>query len=191
MSTSLVHEEIRGSVRVRLTVLEDSMVAEALRGNKVIAKSIAGHRGAIGPNSFKPQTSPLAKQLMSEVSDKASGVLRKSSFDLLIDELHAAKHRASGGLQKALAKARRVVLLAKAQSDPVPAPLRAAKLLLLARQHAEASYDPNAPIDDAVLRRVRAAAQRGTLTPDDVQAVQQAHSDGRALPTHVLRKMGG
>ncbi|MGD1327046.1 hypothetical protein ACNHE5_19395 [Pandoraea pnomenusa] len=191
MSTKLIHEEMRGGVRVRLTVLEHDMVAEALRGNEVIAKTIGGHGGAIGPNSFKPQTSPFARQLMNEVGDKASGILRKSNFDLLLDDLHSAKKRAGGGLCKALGKVRRVVLLAKAQRDLEPAPSRAAGLASRGRQHAEASYRPNEPINDAVLRRVLSAARSGRLTPDDVQAVQQARRDGRALPSHVLRKMVG
>ena len=182
---------MRGGVLIRLVVHEHNMVAEALRGGRVVAKSVGGHGGAIGPNSFKPQTSPFAQQLMNEVGDKASGVLRKSNFDLLLDDLHSAKKRAGRGLRKALGKARRVVLLAKAQRDSEPAPLRAAGLLSRGRQHAEASYRPNEPIDNAVLRRVLAAAQRGTLTQGDVQAVQRAHRDGRALPSHVLRKMVG
>ncbi|MGY3551181.1 hypothetical protein [Bradyrhizobium sp. USDA 4469] len=188
----LIHEEMRGGVRIRLTVLEHSMIAEALRGNTVIAKASSGHGGLLGPNSYRPQTSSLAKTLMEQAADKATGVRRKSNFDALVDDLRAAHRRAGGGLmKKALGMARRVVFFAKAQRDPEPASLRAAGLLSRARQHAEATYRPNAPVNDAVLRRVLAAAQSGVLTPDDVQAVQQAHRDGRALPSHVLRKMAG
>jgi hypothetical protein len=77
------------------------------------------------------------------------------------------------------------VLLLKAE----PASLRAAGLLSQARQHAEARYDPNAPVNDAVLRRVLAAAKRGVMTADDLQAVQDAHRTGLALPGSVLRKL--
>ncbi len=186
----LIHEEMRGGLRIRLTVLEHSMVAEAMRGNVVLAKSSSGHGGLLGPNSYRPQSSSLAKTLMEQVADKATGVRRKSNFDALIDDLRAAQRRAGGGLmKKALGMARRVVFFAKAQRDPEPASLRAAGLLSRARRHAEATYQPNAPINDAVLRRVLAAAQRGVLSADDVQAVQQAHGDGRALPSHVLNKL--
>lgn len=186
----LIHEEMRGGLRIRLTVLEHSMVAEAMRGNVVLAKSSSGHGGLLGPNSYRPQSSSLAKTLMEQVADKATGVRRKSNFDALIDDLRAAKRRAGGGLmKKALGMARRVVFFAKAQPDPEPASLRAAGLPPRARQHAEATYQPNAPINGAVLRRVLAAAQRGVLSADDVQAVQRAHGDGRALPSHVLNKL--
>ncbi|AKZ26571.1 hypothetical protein ACH51_09615 [Ralstonia solanacearum] len=188
----LIHEEMRGGLRLRLTVTETAMVAEAMRGNVVLAKSSSGHGGLLGPNSYQPQNSSLAKTLMEQAADKATGVRRKSNFDALVDDLRAAKRRAGGGLmKKALGMARRVVFFAKAQRDPQPASLRAAGLLSRARQHAEATYQPNAPVNDAVLRRVLAAAQSGVLTPDDVQAVQQAHRDGRALPSYVLRKMAG
>ncbi|MDO3549712.1 hypothetical protein [Ralstonia pseudosolanacearum] len=186
----LVHEQMRGGLRLRLTVLQDHMIAEALRGNTVIAKADAPHGGLVGPTSYRPHESMLAKTLMEQVADKATGVRRKSNFDALIDDLRAAQRRAGGGLmKKALGMARRVVFFAKAQRDPEPASLRAAGLLSRARQHAEATYQPNAPINEAVLRRVLAAAQRGVLSADDVQAVQQAHGDGRALPGHVLNKL--
>ncbi|MDO3527535.1 hypothetical protein ACNRBH_09190 [Ralstonia pseudosolanacearum] len=186
----LIHEEMRGGLRIRLTVLEHSMVAEAMRGNVVLAKSSSGHGGLLGPNSYRPQSSSLAKTLMEQVADKATGVRRKSNFDALIDDLRAAQRRGGGGLmKKALGMARRVVFFSKARRDVEPASLRAAGLLSRARQHAEATYQPNAPVNDAVLRRVLAAAQRGVLSADDVQAVQQAHGDGRALPSHVLNKL--
>ncbi|MGA3887663.1 hypothetical protein ACI2S3_02905 [Ralstonia nicotianae] len=187
----LVHETVRGGLRVRITALEHSMIAEVLRGNSVIAKSESGHGGLLSPNAcLKPHESGLAKALVEQAMDKATGVRRKSNFDALVDDLRAAKRRAGGTLRKALTKARRVVFFAKAQPSE-PASLRAAGLLSRARQHAEATYQPNAPVNDAVLRRVLAAAQSGVLTPDDVQAVQQAHRDGRALPSYVLRKMAG
>ncbi|MGA4191066.1 hypothetical protein ACI2UG_04370 [Ralstonia nicotianae] len=189
----LVHETVRGGLRVRITALEHSMIAEVLRGNSVIAKSESGHGGLLSPNAcLKPHESGLAKALVEQAMDKATGVRRKSNFDALVDDLRAAQRRAGGGLmKKALGMARRVVFFAKAQRDSEPASLRAAGLLSRARQHAEATYQPNAPVNDAVLRRVLAAAQSGVLTPDDVQAVQQAHRDGRALPSYVLRKMAG
>lgn len=107
----LVHEERRGGLRIRLTVTETAMVAEALRGNTVLAKSDCGHGGLLGPNSFKPQASPLAKSLMEQVADKATGVRRKSNFDLLIADLQATKQRARGGLLKALGRARAVFFI--------------------------------------------------------------------------------
>ncbi|WP_407122178.1 hypothetical protein [Bradyrhizobium sp. STM 3561] len=188
----LIHEEMRGGLRIRLTVLEHSMVAEAMRGNVVLAKSSSGHGGLLGPNSYRPQSSSLAKTLIEQVADKATGVRRKSNFDALVDDLRAAQRSAGGGLmKKALRAARRVVLFAKAQRDPQPASLRAAGLLAQAHRHAAATYEPNSPVDERALRRVLEAAARGVLTPDDVQAVRQAHRDGRALPSHVLRKMAG
>ena len=188
----LVHEQMRGGLRLRLTVLQDHMIAEAHRGNTVIAKADAPHGGLIGPTSYRPHESMLAKTLVEQVADKATGVRRKSNFDALIDDLRAAQRRAGGGLmKKALGMARRVVFFAKAQRDPEPMSLRAAGLLAQAHQHAAASYDPNVPVDERALRRVLEAAKRGVLTPVDVQAVQQAHRDGRAIPSHVLSKLAG
>ncbi|MDO3518141.1 hypothetical protein [Ralstonia pseudosolanacearum] len=187
----LIHEEWRGGLRIRLTALEHSMIAEVLRGNSVIAKSESGHGGLLSPNAcLKPHESGLAKALIEQATDKALGRVRRNNFDLLIDDLRAARRRASGSMRKALGRAR-VVFFAKAQRDPEPASLRAAGLLSRARQHAEATYQPNAAVNDAVLRRVLAAARSGVLTPDDVRAVQQAHRDGRAIPSYVLTKLMG
>nr|CUV26861.1 protein of unknown function [Ralstonia solanacearum] len=187
----LIHEEWRGGLRIRLTALEHSMIAEVLRGNSVIAKSESGHGGLLSPNAcLKPHESGLAKALIEQATDKALGRVRRNNFDLLIDDLRAAQRRAGGSMRKALGRVRAVFFM-KAQRDPEPASLRAAGLLSRARQHAEATYQPNAPVNEALLRRVLAAAQRGVLSADDVQAVQQAHRDGRAIPSHVLTKLMG
>lgn len=70
-----------------------------------------------------------------------------------------------------------------------PPSLSAAALLSRRPQRVEAPYQPNAPVNDTVLRRVLVAAKRGVLTADDLHAVQDAHRDGLALPSHVLRKL--
>ncbi|MCD9228934.1 hypothetical protein ACPPTR_10500 [Ralstonia pseudosolanacearum] len=111
----LIHEEMRGGLRIRLTVLEHSMVAEAMRGNAVLAKSSSGHGGLLGPNSYRPQSSSLAKTLMEQVADKATGVRRKSNFDALVDDLRAAQRRARGGLIKALGRTKRAVFFVKSE----------------------------------------------------------------------------
>ncbi|UIF85146.1 hypothetical protein [Cupriavidus sp. UYPR2.512] len=121
MSTRLIHEEMRGGMRLRLTVLDHHMVAEAIRGrdNTVLAKASCSHGGNLGPNAFKPQTSPLAKCLMDEVADKATGGRRKGPFDMLVDELWAAKQRAGRGMHKALGQARAIFFKSATPRDAV------------------------------------------------------------------------
>ncbi|WP_454764437.1 hypothetical protein [Cupriavidus campinensis] len=109
----LTHEENRNGMKVRLEVFEDSMRAQAIRGGKVIATAVAGHGGAIGPSSYRPHTSNLAKSLMAEAVDKALGRTQRSAFDRLVDEMHAARQRAGGGLRKALGNARAVFFKAR------------------------------------------------------------------------------
>jgi hypothetical protein len=169
------------------------MVVEVRRKGKLLAKSETPHYGSIGPGGWQsPQTSELADFYIEKTICKALGRPHLSPFDQLVNTLademarQKARRRVKGKrilLVKSLRSKR--VLLLKAE----PASLRAAGLLSQAREHAEARYEPNAPVNDAVLRRVLAAAKRGVLNAADLQAVQDAHRVGLALPGFVLRKL--
>ncbi|WP_238914241.1 hypothetical protein [Achromobacter insolitus] len=193
----VIFETRREGCDVWLAAYARYMVVEVRRAGKLLAKSEVPHYGSIGPGSRQsPEASEFANFIIERDLCKALGRPHKNSFDMLCDELAAssemarqkARRRAKGKrvlLVKSLPPKRRVLLL---KSEP--ASLRAAGLPSRARQHTEAPrYQPNAPVNAAVLHRVLAAAKRGVLTAADLQAVQDAHRDGRALPSHVLRKL--
>lgn len=187
----LTYETIRNGFDVWLATDARHMTVEVRRAGTLLAKSEAPHYGILGPNSRSPEKSPFAEYLIDGALSKALGRPQRSSFDLLCDAI--ARGMASRRKKKVLlfkAKpAKRAVLFAKAQRDHEHVSLRTAGLLTRAHQHPASSYAPNAPVDERALRRVLKAAKRGVLSHDDVLAVQHAHRDGLALPSHVLRKL--
>jgi hypothetical protein len=70
------------------------MMAEAKAGRFMRAVRVsAPHAGLLGPGTKRPHETGLAKSLVREAADKALGVVRRSTFDLLIDELHAQQQQ--------------------------------------------------------------------------------------------------
>lgn len=188
----LIYETTSEGLDVQMTTYPRRMTVEVRRGGTLLAKSEVPHYGSVGLDSRSPQTSEFARFYIEKTICKALGRPHLSSFDLLVNALademgrQKARRRIKGKrilLVKSLLPKR--VLLLKAE----PASLRAAGLLSRARQNAEVRYEPNGPVNEAVLRRVLAAAKRGVLNAADLQAVQDAHRDGLALPSVVLRKL--
>ena len=75
MPTKLTYEHIaaEGRLDIRLKVHPHSLITKAMRGQKVVAVASQGHGGIFGLYTIAPQSSALAKCLMSEVMNKALG----------------------------------------------------------------------------------------------------------------------
>jgi hypothetical protein len=73
----------------------------------------------------------------------------------------------------------------------VPAVLRHEHLKRAIVAHAAAHEDPNGPISEAVLNRVLKRAKAGQLSDDQARRTVEHHSKGLALPTDVIRAIGG
>jgi len=73
----------------------------------------------------------------------------------------------------------------------VPAVLRHEHLKRAIVAHAAAHEDPNGPISEAMLNRVLKRAKAGQLSDDQARRTVEHHSKGLALPTDVMRAIGG
>ena len=145
---------------------------------------------------------------------------RINQFEALLDELHAAsldkgyadKKAEQPPLKKPLtvrevmAKAglslddakpftgkRSVKPAALPDTDDVPEPtvLRHEALKQAIVAHAAAHDNLNSPISEAMLNRVLKMAKAGQLTNDQARRTVEYHSKGLALPSDVMRAIGG
>ncbi|TAN25868.1 MAG: hypothetical protein EPN31_14430 [Castellaniella sp.] len=142
------------------------------------------HHGAVGPHTAEPEKSVLSKAVVNEA------IRKLNPFDSLIAELRVAYARKRGCSPRKMMlifeAPKRGAILAKAdRALETGRPTKAAK----ASRQPVLRYDPNAPVDAAVLRRVIAVAKRGVLTATDLQSVKDAYRAGLALPGFVLRKL--
>jgi len=67
--------------------------------------------------------------------------------------------------------------------------IRVAKAINEMRAHAMGK-DINGPVTPAQLEACKLLARTGRLEPAEVDDVEAALNDGRALPSHILRKLG-
>ncbi len=84
----------RRGCAVVLTVGRYRMVAEVRAGNLAApARASVANPGLVGPADPQAHAHRLAKCVVDEAVNRAVGVSRRSEFDALVDDMHAARLR--------------------------------------------------------------------------------------------------
>ena len=143
---------------------------------------------------------------------------RINQFEALLDDLHreavakgyvgkkAAQSAPTKTIREVMAKAgldadkvkpftgkkpAKPAALPNADDAPEPAKLRHEALKQAIVAHAASHDDLNSPISEPMLNRVLKMAKAGQLTNDQARRTVEYHSKGLALPTDVMRAIGG